>query len=87
MHVVIRKNGKQCQQAILWCLENCVGEWETLEPKEYEYPWLDAKTWLYNCSKEKWKNMIKCSFVDTKTIGIFNFKNPQDAMLFKLKWS
>ena len=87
MHVVIRKNGEQCQQAIKWCLENCVGDWETLNPRDYEYPWGDFLQPLLDSSKELWKTYVKHQFSNAKTLGIFNFKNSQDAMLFKLKWS
>ncbi len=82
--VIVRKNGKHFGSAILWCLENCVGVWETLDPESYKKY---RETNLLVADKVSWECYVNHVFSNDMTVGVFKFENPQDAMLFKLKWS
>jgi hypothetical protein len=82
IEVTIEKTGLQYFDVFEWLYKNCKGFWRT------------EKGHLFGKTNEEWKVHIEVMVKpnrnrrtdNTILTGCFMFENPQDAVLFKLKW-
>jgi hypothetical protein len=95
--IEVTKSPNEFYTILSWLVENTIGDWRTLDiDPVIETDWLAIMTRLKTCNKKRWAVKIKniqqnysdhLNYIeDFPSVGIFEFKNKQDAIMFKFKW-
>jgi hypothetical protein len=91
IEVVLSKFSVEMKSVLTWLVENIEhGQWETTETKTINDDLFtvmprDSKRWAVTVATYQTRNIVVNN--PARFTGKFLFKNPKDAMLFKLRWA